>query len=263
MKIIVLGDSWAMGEWGRSLYNDNPAITHNGLSQYLEEDGHEVIRATLGGQSNTSILDLLEQKLEEIGSVDFVFWFQTDPMRDILFRTEKKFENKIGYNERTEASRVKIHLEFDIKRSNYEDIKSYKDVINKNLFYLKQAYEKGHNIAERFGIKIHCIGGLGKLNLELMKPYSSLVPLIESLLEFIYPNLESPEFTSLNSYWRQILLEKVDFDSESINYFYKQYELDQLMQTEMCREYFYPDGTHPNRKAHKVVHNQIKKILNI
>jgi len=294
MKIIVAGDSWAKGEWDKnSRTNENNVVAHGGLQQYLTEDGHEVIDASLGGQSNLAILSLIRQKLDANENIDYIFMFQTDPMREIIVqnfsdinsnkyggRTEsfnlwKKIGSLIENNipikpitssigSRPDSQEIWKTVGFNIDSKHYIDLKSYTDVIDKNQYFLEQAYIAAQQIAETFDKKIYLIGGLGKLNLRLLEKYDRLVPVVESLLEYFYPNLDAPELTSLNSYWRQILLDRVDFNKESIDYFYRQYELDLLMQSQMCREYFWPDGTHPNRKAHKILYEKlIKKITKL
>ena len=42
MKILIAGDSWAMGEWNPEWQGPENQILHKGLEQYLLDDNYDV-----------------------------------------------------------------------------------------------------------------------------------------------------------------------------------------------------------------------------
>ena len=79
-NIMIMGDSWAMGEWGwdgSGLHR----VTHPGAEQYLGEAGHRVYQLAQAGSSNREQVDRLRP--EQVRGMDHIIWFLTDPIRDI------------------------------------------------------------------------------------------------------------------------------------------------------------------------------------
>jgi len=100
-KIMMMGDSWACGEWvhektgedqmdGKWTYSYQ--VAHQGTAQYLREAGHQVISVAEGGSNNWAQVDRLQpyhamQRDRDSGrnlrDADVVLWFTTDPLRDL------------------------------------------------------------------------------------------------------------------------------------------------------------------------------------
>jgi hypothetical protein len=159
---------------------------------------------------------------------DYIFWFQSDPIRDLR-----------PYD--------------DFGKS----IKTYEDLIIKS----DELIDKTYNFLNSIGQKIYCIGGCSKLNLELMKKYKNLYPLIESVTEFILPNYKHPKL------WHSDWINVVDkLDMDTIDFLLEnKLKQDSLADTKIKehREYFWPDGGHPNRKGHRVLYEYIfNKVIN-
>jgi hypothetical protein len=220
MKILISGDSWAAGEWPV----DSTIGTHQGLIHYFREDGHEVTsRAMPGADSLGTITGLIEN----MDNDDYIFWFQTDPLRNL--RPYKELGTTI---------------------------KTYTDLVQKNDEILDIAYRYLNSI----GKKIHCLGGCGKLDLNLIKNYNNLIPLIPSVTELLLKDYEHPRL------WFSDWYDKVDenFDMDSIDLFL----IDKRKQDSLAldldkKEFFWPDGGHPNRKGHKVLYEHICEKLDI
>ena len=226
MNIAIGGDSWGVGEWS---INITLNITHGGIRQYFEEDGHEVSMSAIPGESNNITTNHLRNVVSyPLIKYDYIFWFQSDPIRDLR-----------PYD--------------DFGKS----IKTYEDLIIKS----NELIDKTYNFLNSIGQKIYCIGGCSKLNLELIKKYNNLYPLIESVTEFILPNYEHPKL------WYSDWIKFVDkLDMESIDLLLKdKLNQDSLANTEIKehKEYFWPDGGHPNRKGHRVLYDYIiKNVIN-
>ena len=220
MKILIGGDSWGNGEWPQE-------TNHRGIWQYFEEDGHEVMIKSIPGESNKNTISHMCDFINENYNHDFIFWFQSDPLRDL--RPYDEFGTTInGYNDLLKQSEI---------------------ILDKN-------YPELNN---RTTSKIYCIGGCSKLNLELISKYNNLIPLIESATEFIIKDYQHPKL------WHSDWLNVVDrFDLETIDLLLiDKRKQDSLSQIEKYREYFWPDGYHPNRKGHKVLYDFILNSLNI
>lgn len=92
-------------------------------------------------------------------------------------------------------------------------------------------------------LPIYCLGGTTKLNLALLEKYPNLHPVIPSIIEMfgeehikIWPSgwIKHPQV--LKSLSRSL-----------VDYLHSECELN------LSQEWFFPDGRHPNRKAHKKI----------
>ena len=81
MKILIAGDSWAMGEWTPEWKEGGNPIIHKGLEQYLLDDGHTVINTANPGDGPNIILASIKEYYKQ--KFDKVFVFLTEPHRDI------------------------------------------------------------------------------------------------------------------------------------------------------------------------------------
>jgi lysophospholipase L1-like esterase len=226
MKIHIAGDSWGVGEWVREEHDcrgrsDN--VSHRGLEYFLTQQGHTVFNYSAGGLSNIRSAETLSIRPQ----ADYVFWFQTDPMRDFYL---------------------------DAKKWSFT---TYDTLIDASDELLGAAYKSLNDI----GVKIYCIGGLSKLNLELLAKYPNLVPLIPSVMEFLVPGFAAPAV--IYSKWTRW------FDSRK--HLFSVNDLDRIT-LEMVKitglrkdypELFWPDGVHPNREGHRLLFNHICKELSL
>jgi hypothetical protein len=218
MKILIGGDSWGLGEWPQE-------TNHRGIWQYFEEDGHEVVIKALPGQSNKTSISHMCNYVN--GNYDYVFWFQSDSLRDL--RPYDDFGNTI---------------------------KNYDDLITQSNIILDKNYKE---LNDRSNCKIYCIGGCSKLNVELISEYKNLIPFIESLTELILVDYKHPEI------WHSDWINYVERLDESVIDFLlpNKMKQDSLSEVDEYREYFWPDGSHPNRYGHKVLYDFILKNCDI
>lgn len=202
-RVLILGDSWGCGEWSS---DHRPyRVTHRGLEQYLTEYGCNITNLSKGGASNKEMLQILHSTLQRYNP-QFVFWFQTDPMRDLR-----------PYSQRTFPTSVSELL-----------------ALNKQL--LTDTYAAFNNL----GIKIHCMGGVAKLQ-KSIENYPNLIPFIPNIVEM----LEGPDIDFWISDW-------INSPNLRLNdHFLSELEV-HPMHT-LPKEWFFPDGIHPNRKAHRKI----------
>jgi hypothetical protein len=107
--IIILGDSWGVGEWG--LDKNEFCLVGPGIGQYISL--HDtVINLSLGSGSNTQSLNRFELLLEkyQLDKSDTVYWIVTDPLR-CADDTDLKFSETI-------ESKVKFFLDQCLSRAN-------------------------------------------------------------------------------------------------------------------------------------------------
>lgn len=235
MNIVIGGDSWGVREWGiqestrRAKWSTSDKI-HRGLWQYFEENSYTVEMCAIPGESNKIIINHLGNVLKGLSNkkinCDYIFWFQSDPIRDL--RPFDDFGNSI---------------------------KTYNDLLNKS----KQLLNETYRILNSFGFKIYCLGGCSKLDMDLIKNYKNLIPLIPSITEFLLDDYTHPNLW--HSDWINHV-EKLDVDTIDLLLIDKKKQ-DSLSSVEKYKEFFWPDGGHPNRKGHRVLYDYIiENVIN-
>jgi hypothetical protein len=80
-NIMIMGDSWACGEWGGSDTPEGYRVLHAGTQQYLREAGHRVVSVAQGGSCNRVQVDRVRPG--RVRGIDHSIWFLSDPCRDI------------------------------------------------------------------------------------------------------------------------------------------------------------------------------------
>jgi len=154
-KILIGGDSWGCGEW-TWLSKRKYGVSHKGLEQYLCDDGFSVVNSSQGGSSNGKSIRRLAQQLE-IGNYDYIIWFQSDPLRDLEYKTFNSL------------------------------FTSYQQVLDCSNQLLNSSYE----MLNQLDNKIICIGGCSKLDPDI-RNYKNLIPLVDSMIELIIPHIAAP-----------------------------------------------------------------------
>ena len=220
VDLLIVGDSWAMGEWDWD--NENRyACTHKGLEQYFLDAGCSVQNKSIGGASNSQ--SILTLQLLDLNQYKSILWFQTDPLRDIT-------DSQLFLKEYNSFQKV---------------IEHQKELLNKTYLNLNS-----------LEIEILCIGGCSKLELDLIKYYPNLTPIIPSVMEFLIPDFKHPEI------WFSGWFQDIDrqFSIDCINKFlYNKQLQDQLGW--LYRDLFWPDGRHPNRWGHKKIFEYLNANL--
>ena len=228
MNICIFGDSWGCGEW--DFVDGNYTVTHAGIAEFFKNAGHKVTNISECGNSNkNSLNDISKQNLNLF---DYVFWFQTDPLRDL--RSENHPWNRYG--------------------EKFHSIKTVSMLVDTNQLLLKDTYEQ----LNLFNKEIYCIGGCSKLNIDLLMQYKNLIPLMPSIPEFLCKDYQHPDIW--HSDWLNCI-EKNNFSLNDLDILIEYKNRQDLLYTEKYKEYFWPDGAHPNRHGHKIIFDHICNII--
>jgi hypothetical protein len=200
---------------------ENYRILHPGLEHYLTECGHRVTNISIPGGCNNHIINAIISK-EPLDIFDVIFYFQTDPIRDLHPYTSFK-----------------------------KDFIKYEQLISYQNSQLDLTYTQ----LNKFGTKIYMLGGCSKLNLSLLSKYENLISCIESIPEFLLPDYNHPEIW--HSDWYDFVDRRFDIDSLDKLVYNKNIQ-DSLAN---YRDLFWPDGHHPNRLGHKKVFEYINENI--
>lgn len=261
-KLVIVGDSFGCGEWG--IENNKYQVLHSGLEQYFTDYGFNVTNLSVAGGSNRySIFNLNHFLKNNINYDGYIIFVQTEPLRDTNPFFIKDTDNWRSFYKSIRQSNwpkslspyklpdyvenfLKSNFEYDPDlwfSPKYHQVDNLSDLINLNDNYLDQDY----NLLNQLNRKIICIGGCSKLDLTLLKKYNNLCPVIPSVPEFLIPEIPHPKI--IVNGWLRLINKNIDTDS-----------LDQLLFNSSAilkwkarKEFFWPDGTHPNRHSWKLV----------
>lgn len=230
-KIFIGGDSWGCGEW-KVQSNEGSRIAHKGLEQYFLDLGYSVINTSKGGVSNFASIRRLQISLSAYTENDVVFWIQTEAFRDVPLN------------------------------SLTQHILIANGVFNLGNNLLKESYTR----LNASKIKIYLLGGKQDLNLDELKQFEYLTPLVPSWVRLLVGHVEEykslfPQCTEDDTMVNHIKLDSYTND-------FKKQVVDELYFYEEClqmykEDIFYPDGRHPNRHGHQILFDYIVKELNL
>jgi hypothetical protein len=234
MNILINGDSWGCGEWGTPdeeniVKNQNlPGLGHLGIEHYFREKGYSVKNISVGGTNNMDICDRFDQ--EDLTQYNYIFCFQTDHIRYLNTRLlTNNGTEKVTWEKLIEHQR----LHFD---EFYQRLNSY----NKTIYLL---------------------GGVNKIQLDIVGKYPNIVPIIPSVVEFI-----TPHFGSHNDLWWgqwTLSIPYVDYNLDCLERIVQNKESSEFTMHSDFKYYYWPDLKHPNRRGHKVIFNYLCKQLKI
>jgi hypothetical protein len=146
MKFFIMGDSWGVGEWERdwrfSNFTPTP-VKDTGIDYYLTQAGHTVTNISVGMGGNHGQLRTAYCTLKENSNYDYIIWFHTTPLRDIL---------QIIMDDPNEGAK-KFPM-FDINKWD----QSLRYLNHQNYKFAQQ------KIYDEFHIPFIVIGGLGSVN---------------------------------------------------------------------------------------------------
>ena len=165
------GDSWAFGS-GKVFFDGNHHLfgtpTTN-LGMHMQDLFNEYDFTNypfLGGSNSQSVQAIKNALANE--KFDYIFWIQTDPMRDIA---PCKYH---VLNEPIELT------------SNMIDLASSCNIVQFMEDALLNTYSELAQIAAAADVKIHCVGGCSMLH-HTISSYENLLPIIPSIIQFLIP----------------------------------------------------------------------------
>lgn len=237
--IIIAGDSWGCGEWSESDRTGPNVqfgiVTHTGLEQYLQDDGHNVINVSYPGSSNVDVCNQLNTSLNvlsgvgKVSDVKHIFVFQTEWHRAYRYTLPVNSVIDIDY----------IHM------------------------VMSDYYYRLSDLALKFNVRIGLIGGCTDvLWLDAFeKEYPEVFIACQSMINLCLNDnhrINNPLFDLEND------LPLVD-KMKSNNFKNTEFLLAQLKDTSerrddmsLCPHFFAPDFVHANQFGHQKLYNLLK-----
>jgi hypothetical protein len=233
--ILVLGASWAVGEWkSPGQPADAPHIQHRGLMQYIEESGQHVVNLTANGESNLKIANRLQTWFDQhpVSKPTHIFVFQSDYTSD---------KNRA-------------------QPSDYDKIDNPYSLSN---LWLARFYQQLSSIAQRYRCTITLIGG--GVDTLWFDDMNSIYPGVEvgcqsliNLILFGNHRTQVPVFSWYTRHSEQVvkkIKEKMTQDQMPIFLTMLDHAQKREKTISDTKEYFWPDGRHPNRKGHRILYD--------
>jgi len=228
-NIIIIGDSWGAGEW-----DCNNNVIHNGLAEYIKNDGYNVYNLSLPGSGNSAISYYLESfiKCNQMIKIDKIFVIQSEYSRD-----------------------------WDIaeQRSKVDSIKELE------IYSLMRFYRKLSEIISTYNASaVYVIGGVADSLPEMyFKQIENIFLICQSWTNLIINgdnNIKTPVYSWYNQYSEDIInmfKDSSQSKKDIVNLLENAEQRYKLLS--LSRKYFWPDGTHPNRIGHQILFDYLKK----
>lgn len=236
--IIIAGDSWGCGEWSTTHHYD---ISHAGLTKYLLNSGYYVVNLSIPAGSNkytsSCIRNFLQVNQHQRLQISCVVVFQTEWLRDVLIEDPVNLTKDLTYGYVGLKNRLISRFYYDLSRASIKNnipihiVGGCSDAIQIDQF------EK-----EYPGLQIIC-QSLTNLILEnnhnISDPVHALfVNNTESCVEYIKKHLNNADL--------ELLLEDINKGHQRCDQWRRE------------KEYFWPDGSHPNRLGHQILFEFLK-----
>ena len=227
--IVIAGDSWGCGEW------EGMNVTHGGLAQYLLEDKYNVINLSVGGSSNWEIYERIKLFFDSnipnylTEAVEMVLVFQTEWTRDFSVERSTCIQSNIEKNAiscwQYRLSDIAIKQKVKIGLIGGCSDTMYFDNIEKEYPGLFIACQSFTNL---------CVNDNHRINdpAFFCRPGDELLPKLENHYK---------KYSSTDS-----LINDLDKGIKRMNVFKNN------------KNWFYPDGIHPNQQGHKKLYDYLK-----
>jgi hypothetical protein len=230
--IVIIGDSWARGEWYEG------KITHLGLQQYLLDYGYDVINLGIPAGSNSWAIRSLQNHLLENGAdrIVRIFHFWSEWHRD--FRTDPSYVwDMIDHS----------------KRQQYYPIATYDEQLVHRLSH--RMFEELQKCARAAGVSIGLIGGCSDV-INVGNDYPGLYTACESMTNLCLTDdhtTSDPVFSVLSELFWFIEKYKANLGTAEMACLVKDMEkgAQRLETWTLYKEEYFSDCYHANRIAHK------------
>ena len=237
--IIITGDSWGAGEWG---VNTETPIVHGGVSDYFEQDGYNIINLSHPGKGPlTYLVELNKFLMVNYNKIAHIFFIQSCIGRDFTTR----FDESLAFLKMLPGNH---HLVWN------DNLNLESNIVG----CYRQVYAKLNFMATYHRKIINVIGGLTDLPPPFIE-FSNLNFLIPSWVSLINPSISTCMLVDANMF--EHLDKNFKNKQEIIPYIDSAIERQSFMKNN--KEFFWPDGMHPNREGHKVLYDAIKTKLNL
>jgi hypothetical protein len=240
--ILIAGDSWACGEWNRSIHSEwnTMNIQHGGLSQYLIENDRPALNIGIGGVSNFHTIiwltNFFKSNLHLVNQISTIIVFQTEWDRDKDY--------------------------FDVGNDGY--------TLTKNK-WLSQFYYNLSSLSQQLDIPIWIVGGCS--DAIWLDRFSEEYPGVQVVCQS-FTNLLLNDNHRTDTPVHSILTDK---NNDLISAIKKQSDSADLSELiadmdrgaarlntwKSNREWFWPDGRHANRIGHKKLFDFLSDEYNL
>ena len=236
MKFFILGDSFGLGEWEVNS-GIMELVPNTGLDFYLKQLGHSTTNASAGSASNFGQLRNAYWRLKEDSDYDYIVWFHTEPIRDIV---------ETVIDDPNEAL------------NQYPDFKSIKNYLTALEYINKCNYNFAQQrIYAEFQIPFIVIGGQGRID-ESINNFTFAHYKIYSWTQELLKMNRNPPMNALA--WQRSLEVFDHFD------YNRQEVIDEIKSAEEYRNLLklsplFPDDTHVIRSEYEKLAHRIIKML--
>jgi hypothetical protein len=232
--ILIAGDSWSAGEWA------NMNVQHCGLAQYLNDSGHIVCNLGQGGGWNSLTTQKLESFLKlnhfNLNQISHIIVFQTEWIRDLIYSTsifEQDFDN---------------------------NFQSLRDQTISSFYY------KLSELGQTFNKKIYVIGGASDTIWvdKFSQEYPNVEIVCQSLTKLLIDQdhrIDNPVFCMYSRTHIKIINQfKTLFINKDLDLLLNDIDLGGIRLDTLAanKEFFWPDGYHPNRHGHRILFNFLR-----
>jgi hypothetical protein len=236
MKFFILGDSWGVGEY-RIVGGNMEPVPDSGLDYFLTELGHTVNNISAGSASNFGQLRHAYQTLQAYGNYDYVVWFHTEPVRDIV---------ETIIDDRTDGPK---------QYPDFQNIKSYYEALtyvnNRNYQFAQET------IYAEFKIPFIVIGGLGRLE-DAINDYEFAKYKIHSWTEEILDlTYQLPRNFLRWHRWPEVF-ENFNFDRHQIS---EEFSAAENYQKLLQNSEAFPDDAHPKKTEYEKLAYRLITLL--
>lgn len=252
-RILMFGDSWPAGEYKKTDKHDDPDfITHRGIQEYfISNNNVSVLNLCMPGGSNLQSTKRVSDFLltNQLNDNDIIFFWMTEFFREIWYYSN--FEN----NQITLASQLK---------------KSYTELRDQWVY---RPYYNLQTLASRHNTTIYILGGCSDtIDYDSFnEDFPNLQILCQSLTNLIItdnPKIADPVFCQFMNGWVDPFLhlakEKISNNDQLHELIVDMEKGHQRLDLfKQHKEWFYPDGIHPNRHAHKKIYKYILSQIDI
>jgi len=221
---VLLGDSWAVGEW-RLDKNAHAYHSGLGLGSFLSQEGI-CLDLSQGGGNNLKSLQRLENFLSYTNLPESTryIWIVSNPMFDCL-TAEEFYDKQDNLTSRTEK-------------------------------LLDNVFRKANKIARKYKIKLNLVGGA--VDIEQSINYSNLQVIVPSWCQMMFSDFPVSLCSPHINYWKDLSpIISTQHKEEWL-------DITDLMDAKLhfFKKHFINDNCHPLSEHHLILKNKIIKLLN-
>ena len=240
MKFLIIGDSYGLGEWKLLSPLDPSAqvlVPDTGLDYYLRQLGHSVTNWSVGADCNFGQLRHAYWSLKENSNFDYIVWFHTDPIRDVVEHVlNDPVDGPIQFPEFSKIYNFELAMQY-INKCNY--------LYAENTIY------------QEFKIPFIVIAGVGKLE-ESIDQFNFVHYKIHCWTQEIL-NLDYPVSRHLLGWWKSHkIFENFEYDKKQL--------LEMIEEADHYKKLLndsdlFPDHVHVCRNEYKKLATRLLEIL--